>query len=205
MLYKTHKAAGVLACLLSYDIMKNGGLLAPDIAPIVQLAIIYPACSWASTAPDLDHALCNVKEQTPINILINKLLHIKKCTHRSVQTHSVLYTGGFCLLLIFLVQMLSLKPELINSSSVALVRLMVLGIAIGVASHLIMDSLSTAGIWLVPKVKFRLVPDSTAFKTGGIWETLIRYLVFVAVGYFAIHMLIDEFGMALMVGNLRLI
>lgn len=205
MLYKTHKAAGVLACLVSYDIMKNSGLLASDISPIVQLAVIYPACSWASTAPDLDHALCNVKEQTPLNILINKLLHIKKCTHRSVQTHSVLFTGGFCLILLLLVQLLSFKPELINNSSLSIVRLMIVGITIGIASHLIMDSLSTAGIWLVPNIKFRLVPDSTAFKTGGIWETVIRYLVFLAVAYFAVHILLDELGISLMVGNLRFI
>ena len=99
MLYKTHKAAGVLACLVAFDVMRNSGQLAPDINEFVQLAIIYPACSWASTAPDLDHSLSNVKEQTPINIVINKILHIGKCSHRSVQTHSILFTGGFCALL----------------------------------------------------------------------------------------------------------
>lgn len=205
MLYKTHKAAGVLACLVAFDVMSKNGQLAPDINDIVQLAIIYPACSWASTAPDLDHALCNVKEQTPINIVINKLLHIGKCSHRSVQTHSVLFTGGFCLLLFALLQLIGVGTGVINSNSVALVRLMLLGVTFGIASHLIMDSLTTAGIWLVPKVKFRLVPNTKTFATGGKWEDIVRVVVCVFIVYMCSHLMVMWCGFSLTIGGFQIL
>lgn len=204
MLYKTHKAAGVLACLVAFDVMNTNGSLAPDIAPLVQLAIVYPACSWASTASDLDHALCNVKEQTPVNILINKLLHIKKCTHRSIQTHSVLFTGGFCVLLCYLCSMLGVWLGL-DSNSTAILQLMSLGVLIGVASHLIMDSLSTAGIWLCPNVKFRLVPKSKAFATGGIWEKAWQVILYIAIAYMVVHLGFSLCGQQVLVGNFRIL
>ena len=205
MLYKTHKAAGVLACLVAFDVMKNNGQLAPDINEFVQLAIIYPACSWASTAPDLDHALCNVKEQTPINILINKILHIGKCTHRSVQTLSLLFTGGFCALLFGLLPLLGMYNLGFDGNSISILRLMILGINFGVASHLIMDCLTTAGIWLVPKVKFRLVPNTTIFKTGGRWEDIIRVLVYIVIVYMCIHLTVRWCGFSLVVGNIPIL
>ena len=205
MLYKTHKAAGLLGCLIAYDIMKNTGQLAPNINDFVQLAIIYPACSWASTAPDLDHALCNVKEQTPINIAINKLLHIGKCTHRSIQTHSVLFTGGFCILLLGLLQLLGSASIGVDANSIAILRLMILGITFGIASHLIMDCLSTAGIWLCPKVKFRLVPKSKVFATGGKWETAVRIIVYIAIIYMCMHLLVRLCGYSLTFGNLTIL
>lgn len=205
MLYKTHKAAGVLACLVAFDVMKNTGQLAPDMNEFVQLAIIYPACSWASTAPDLDHALCNVKEQTPINILLNKILHIGKCTHRSVQTHSILFTGGFCALLFGILALLSMYNLGFDENSISILRLMILGINFGVASHLIMDCLTTAGIWLVPKVKFRLVPNTTIFKTGGRWEDIIRVLIYIVIIYMCIHLTVRWCGFSLVVGNIPIL
>ena len=205
MLYKTHKAAGLLGCLIAFDIMKNSGQLAPNINEFVQLAIIYPACSWASTAPDLDHALCNVKEQTPINIAINKLLHIGKCTHRSVQTHSVLFTGGFCLLLFGLLQLLGGRQCGIDENSLGILQLMLLGVTFGIASHLVMDCLTTAGIWLVPNVKFRLVPNSKMFATGGKWEDIIRIILYVCIIYMVIHLVVRGLGYSLTLGSLPIL
>lgn len=205
MLYKTHKAAGLLGCLIAFDVMRNGGQLAPNLNEFVQLAIIYPACSWASTAPDLDHALCNVKEQTPINIAINKLLHIGKCSHRSVQTHSVLFTGGFCALLFGLLQILGVANIGFDENSLAIIRLMILGITFGIASHLIMDSLTTAGIWLVPKLKFRLVPNTKAFATGGKWEDFIRVTLYVIIVYIVVHLTVRWCGYSLTVGSIPIL
>ena len=205
MLYKTHKAAGVLACLVAFDVMRNSGQLAPDINEFVQLAIIYPACSWASTAPDLDHSLSNVKEQTPINIVINKILHIGKCSHRSVQTHSILFTGGFCALLFGILALLGMYNLGFDKNSISILRLMILGITFGVASHLIMDCLTTAGIWLVPNVKFRLVPNTTIFKTGGRWEDIIRVLVYIVIVYMCIHLTVRWCGFSLVVGSVPIL
>lgn len=204
MLYKTHKVAGVLACLIAYDIMRKNGQLAPDINDIVQLAIIYPACSWASTAPDLDHALCNVKEQTPINIAINKLLHIGKCTHRSIQTHSVLFTGGFCALLFIILSCLG-NVGVVDNNSLNLLRLMLLGVCLGIASHLIMDSMTTAGIWLVPKVKVRIVPNTTTFGTGGKWEDIVRTILYILVVYMVIHLIVGWLGYSLTIGSIQVL
>lgn len=203
MLYKTHKAAGVLTCLVAYDILSRRGMLAPNIEPLVQLAVIYPACSWASTAPDLDHALTNVKEQTPINILINKLLHIGRCSHRSVQTHSVLFTGSFCLLLYGMVYLMGYMG--LDDNSRGLLQLMVMGVSLGVLSHLVMDSLSTDGIWLVPKVKFRLVPKRRAFGTGGKWESFVCVLLYIAIVYMVVHLVFSLMGYSLMFGGIRLL
>lgn len=205
MLYKTHKSAGVLMCLTAFDIMRNNGLLAESIHPLLQLAIIYPACSWASTAPDLDHPLCNVKEQTPINIAINKLLHIGKCSHRSVQTHSVLFTGGFCILLLLFLPILSSTITGFDSNNVAILRLMLLGIVLGIASHLIMDSLTTAGVWLVPKVKFRLVPNKRLFATGGLWEDIVRYIVYALIVVMSVHIALNLCGYELIVGGIKIL
>ena len=189
MLYKTHKAAGVLACLVSFDVMRNTGQLAPGINEFIQLAIIYPACSWASTAPDLDHALCNVKEQTPINVFLNKILHI----------------GGFCALLFGLLARLGVYNLGFDENSISILRLMILGINFGVASHLIMDCLTTAGIWLVPKVKFRLVPNTTIFKTGGRWEDIIRVLVYIFIIYMSIHLIVRWCGFSLVIGTVPIL
>lgn len=205
MLYRTHKAAGVLMCLVAYDIMQKSQMLPSTLNPYVQLAILYPICSWASTAPDLDHALSNVKEQTPLNILIHKLLHIGKCTHRSVQTHSILITGGFCGLLCLGVYLLGLTA--FDALSLGLVRLMVLGIILGIASHLFMDSLTTGGIWIMPKVKYKIkfVPTSSAFATGGAWEDGVRRVLYLLILYMAVHILIGSFGYSVVLWGITLI
>lgn len=52
VLYKTHKAGGALFMLAGFKYLETKGMLLPDVNPIVQLMIMYPASSWGSTAPD---------------------------------------------------------------------------------------------------------------------------------------------------------
>lgn len=56
MLYATHKAGGAFGMLIAFQFMKSKGLLVEDLSPIMQLAIMYPAASFGSTLPDLDHS-----------------------------------------------------------------------------------------------------------------------------------------------------
>src|SRR5215469_7517570 len=102
MMYKTHKAGGVLGALVGFEIMRQQGVLIDDISYWAQLLVIYPAASWGSTSPDLDHHINSVKEQTPFNLVMHKLLHITNPKHRSWQTHSIYFTGVLCALLVYL-------------------------------------------------------------------------------------------------------
>ena len=81
MLYRTHKAGGSFAMLVAFHVLRNKGLLLPDVNEVVQLMMMYPAASWGSTALDLDHGISSVKEQTPFNLLCHKVLHLTKPKH----------------------------------------------------------------------------------------------------------------------------
>ena len=77
---------------------------------------------------------------------------------------------------------MSAKLDLANTVELVLFRLWVTGFSLGVLSHLILDSLTTAGIHIIPGMKFRLVPKSSAFATGGKWELFIQKLLYVLIG-----------------------
>lgn len=53
MMYKTHKMGGALFMFAGFKYLETKGMLLPDVNPLVQLMIMYPASSWGSTAPDL--------------------------------------------------------------------------------------------------------------------------------------------------------
>jgi membrane-bound metal-dependent hydrolase YbcI (DUF457 family) len=196
MLYKTHKIGGAFFMLLGFKYLEHKGLLIPDVTPAVQLFMMYPAASWASTLPDLDHCIDNVKEQTPVNILIHKLLHLTKPKHRSWQTHSVLVTGGFCFLLWSLTRLLFALQG--NTIETIYLRLIVTGVTLGIASHLVLDSLTTAGIYIIPGYKFRVVPKTKAFATGTRWESMIFRILFILVAILFLDILLSLFGYSLM-------
>ena len=112
-------------------------------------------------------------------IAIHKVLKITGAKHRSWQTHSLLFTGGFCFLLFALVFFGNALIGVTNPIDWACLRLATIGFIAGVASHLILDALSMAGIHIWPGFKLRFVPKSTAFKTGGKWETIVFYVLIV--------------------------
>ena len=195
MMYATHKAGGALFALIGFDILARNNLLASDISPFLQLILMYPACSFGSTAPDLDHPWCNVKEHTPFNWLVHKIVHLTKPSHRSWQTHCLLLTGGFLALLFSLLYALqTLHWFALSDVSIALIRLIVIGLGLGLASHLVLDTFTMAGIWLVPGVKFRLVPHTKAFGTDTTYERVVRVILYIAVGLMLIWVL-NPFGL----------
>lgn len=178
MMGKTHLAGGALGMLVSFEIMRRNNMLIPDLNPFVQLAVMYPAATWGSVAPDLDHHWESVGMKTPANKLFHKILHLSRPKHRSWQTHSLLVTGGFLFLLYSLVL---LGDKLfgvgtLGSTDWIIVRLLVMGAIVGVASHLLLDALSVGGIWVYPGLKVRLVPKSSFFATGSTWESIVYML-----------------------------
>lgn len=180
-MYATHKAGGCLAALIGFEVMQKQGLLIPDLEPWIQLILMYPATSFGSTFPDLDHHWGSVKEHTPTNFFVHKLLHLTQPKHRSWQTHSLLITGGFCVLMFSLIYAIQkLQLQWISPLGLSLITLLLIGLNLGIASHLVLDLFTTAGIWLVPGVKLRLVPKSTTFSTDTTYERIVRVILYIA-------------------------
>lgn len=69
MTAKTHVLGSMSLALGGYILMDKGGLLIPDVEPLIQLGIILPYSVWASTVPDLDQAHDSVAQSSPINLL----------------------------------------------------------------------------------------------------------------------------------------
>lgn len=53
MIGKTHRAGGAAFAFVGFEVMRQNGLLIPDVNPLLQLAVLYPVAQWASTLPDL--------------------------------------------------------------------------------------------------------------------------------------------------------
>lgn len=172
-MYKTHKAGGAVAGLLLFTVMQQKGMVTDQINPFVQLLVMWPGISWGSTAPDLDHHWESVKEKTPFNMLFHKILHRTHPDHRSWQTHSILVTGGFLLMLWMFLFYGYLWFDGINGLDWLLMRMVLAGIITGAASHLVLDLLTPSGIWLYPGLKLRLAPRREFFVTDGPWETIV--------------------------------
>lgn len=195
MMYATHKAGGALFALVGFEVLAKNNMLQADIEPWLQLILMYPACSFGSTFPDLDHHWGSVKEHTPVNWLIHKIIHITQPKHRSWQTHSILVTGGLIALMFSLLYATRVFGWF-NLSAFALdiVTLLITGLSLGIASHLFLDTFTRAGIWLVPGIKMRLVPNSEKFSTDTTYESIVRAILYVLTGLMLIWVL-NPFGL----------
>lgn len=198
MMYRTHKAGGTLGMLVAFEVMKTQGLLLPDVNSFIQLAMMYPASSWGATVPDLDHHLGSVKEHTPFNLFVHKILHLTHPTHRSWQTHSLYVTVPICLLLLALVYLGNSFFDTVGAIEWIYVRMVIIGANIGVFSHLLLDALSTGGIWVIPGVKLRFVPKSSAFATGGLWETVVFYILMIFITLGIVDIVATQYGIDLL-------
>lgn len=175
MLGKTHHVGGTVAALLAFEVMRSKGWLVPDCNEFVQLLMMYPFASFGSIFSDLDHGKDSIPSKDPVAIGINKLLRMTGAKHRSWQTHSLLVTGGFCLLLFSLLYMLNTFGG--GAIEIAFLTLALIGFTSGLFSHLVLDAFSTAGIHIWPGFKLRFVPKSSAFATGGTWEKIVFYVL----------------------------
>lgn len=202
MMGKTHKAGGALAMLIAFNYMQSKGLLVDTINPLVQLLVMYPACSWGSTAPDLDQSDESIPEKTPVSILVHKLLYLGKVSHRSWQTHSIVVTGGFVALQFALLGYIN-KYGLfdLNDISLTILNLLLTGLSVGIASHLILDAFTYKGIQTIPPTKkngkskthwIRFVPHTDAFKTGTTYEKIVRVLLYIAIIVMSIYIIVER-------------
>lgn len=181
MLYKTHKVGGSVAMLLGFNYLQANGLLVEGINPLLQLAVMYPYASWGSTAPDLDHHDTSIKEQTPVNLMINKVLKLFGVNHRGI-THSVIHVLLPSLVLLGFADIILTKLAVGISFELVFLRLMVFGALLGVISHLVLDAMTVSGIPINPRVKksgrLRLVPKRSFFKVGETWESIVMRVLY---------------------------
>lgn len=200
----SHRVGGMLAALAGYSILHSKGMLIADVNPVLQLAVIYPFAIYGSVFPDLDHGKDSIPSQDICSIAVNRLLHLSTslrdkngkqklpvlsvfdAKHRSWQTHSDLF------LLVTLALSVSLISGYAGSANGIILRLVATGFILGVISHLILDMLTTDGIWSIVVVllrrvfnlknlpsKIHLVPKSGFFATDGPWEGLVRRIMWV--------------------------
>lgn len=222
---KTHRAGGMLLSILGFAFLRYNGLLHPQINPALQWLMMYPFCIWGSIASDLDHhwEICPSKDIP--SWFICKLLHItdpiykpmkKSMTesqqkksklfqvvsffnakHRSWQTHSDL---TFIAMLLLLKAVMEGKFMFLNTYDMAVLYLMITGVATGVMAHFILDMLTPQGVWCTPMVfinrvllkgklnkkweKWRFVPKLSCFATGSSWEDFVHKTlkVFTVIG-----------------------
>lgn len=172
---KTHKAVGLAFMTIGFEVMRQNNMLIPDVNPYLQLAVMYPISQWGSTAPDLDSHWESTPNKSPINWVVHKLLHLTKPKHRSWQTHSILVTGSILALLYALVLVGDQYWMSPTATDWIIMRLLTIGLILGVASHLVADFFNPSGIHLIPGLKIRGVPKKSFFATGGTWETRIVY------------------------------
>lgn len=170
---KTHKAGGMLVSIVGFAILREKGLLLPDVNQGLQWLVIYPFTMWGSIASDLDHHWESCPQKDYPSRLVNMALHITKpvkksldktltekqkkhnvvykvadtfdASHRSWQTHS-----DFTLFIMLFILYAVYNGLFTNFSAVdtALASLVMTGICLGIIAHFILDLITPEGIWM---------------------------------------------------------
>jgi membrane-bound metal-dependent hydrolase YbcI (DUF457 family) len=171
---KTHRQGGMLVSIIGFALLKEQGLLLPDINVGIQWLMMYPFCYWASTASDLDHHWDSCPSKDYPSWLINKALHLtapaekaldKTLTegqkdrnviynvcrlfnahHRSWQTHSDL---TLIVMLYLLDCVLHGRITALGAVDTSILTLILMGICIGIIAHFLLDMITPDGIVLV--------------------------------------------------------
>jgi membrane-bound metal-dependent hydrolase YbcI (DUF457 family) len=197
MLGKTHRAGGCAAALIAFEVMRAKGWLLPETNEFIQLAMVYPLASWGSIFPDLDHGKDSIPDKDPVSYAVNWFLRKTGAKHRSWQTHSILVTGGFCLLLYSIIFVLNAIIGVQDDIGWAYLRLSTIGFIAGVVSHFVLDAFTTAGIHVYPGLKLRFVPKTSAFATGGLWEKIIFYILIAIIVIILFRILLIELDLSI--------
>lgn len=211
---RTHRAGGFLCSVVGFALLKEKGYLLPDVSDWLQWLIMYPFCMWGSVASDLDHNWQSSPMKDPPSYVINKLLHVTapvqkaleasgdtksgaykfaktfNASHRSWQTHSDL-----TLFIMFILLNIVLNNSFgLGMLDAVLLRMIVVGLSLGILAHFILDMLTMDGVTSVilysiglmlkrcdPRINFptklRFVPHWHCFSTSGSWETWVRRLL----------------------------
>lgn len=231
---KTHRTGGMLCSVIGFILLKSNGLLIADVNLGLQWLIMYPFTYWGSFASDFDHNWMSCPFHDYTSWFINKLLHLtskpvrrldKKLTdkqkeestrykvlsffnakHRSWQTHSDL---TIILILGLLYGVINGKFSL-GIADTAILTLVIMGVGMGVLTHLLLDILTPDGIWLVSMVllnklfkamnikiklpeKLHLVPNVKFFATGGMWESWVQKLLNILTWLSIIYIIYNTF------------
>lgn len=170
----THKAGGMLVSIVGFAILREKGLLLPNVNEGLQWLVMYPFTMWGSIASDLDHHWDSCPQKDYPSRLVNMALHITKpvkksldktltdsqkkhnviykvadtlnASHRSWQTHSDL---TLFLMLYLLWSVFSGKIVGFGAVDTTIATLVLTGICLGIIAHFILDSITPEGIWMI--------------------------------------------------------
>lgn len=170
----THRAGGMLVSIVGFAILREKGLLLPDVNEGLQWLVMYPFTMWGSVASDLDHHWESCPQKDYPSRLVNMALHITKpvkslldktltegqkkhnivykvadtfnASHRSWQTHSDL-TLFVMLYLLYVIFTGGIQG--FGAVDTAISSLVLTGICLGIIAHFILDSITPEGIWMI--------------------------------------------------------
>ena len=209
---KTHRAGSFICSTVGFILLKDNNMLIDGVNEGLQWLVMYPFCYWGSVASDLDHNSHAIPMKDPISTLVNKLLHLtaplRKSLEKSGDTKSVLYKFSkffdashrswqthsdlTLISLLFLMYCVLNGKFALGAADSLLLSLVLMGVTIGLVTHLILDMLTTDGVWSIflvvlgrifrkinPRIKhfpekLRLVPRWHFFRTNGSWEIFVQ-------------------------------
>lgn len=200
MTYPTHRRYGIGVALIGCMILYATGIR--NINYYLMLSIALQYSKMGALLPDVDHDWEYVKEKTVPNFIFNKLIHLTGGKHRSRHTHSVDITVIINIIAWVLPKYLFEINVLTNEVDMVLLSTMLVGLGMGLISHIICDALNGVGVYLFcwGKWKVSLLPTkilairfknkslrwlnkplhkldreiNSNFHTGGVWESLVE-------------------------------
>ena len=176
MVGKTHVLGGSAFALGSYIVLRETGILNPDLESAAQLACIMPYAMWSATAPDFDQDNKDRAMASPINLAMQKFFNLMGAGHRSLKSH--VYPA----LIATVLSAISITGVNIfgasNSNSAVVYCMVILGMAMGLLSHLLLDLCTKDGIRINGK-RYAFVPEIDLFKADGIVEQIVRRFLYV--------------------------
>lgn len=215
----THKLGGAAAMVGMFEYLRLTGQTLEGVHPLLQLAIMYPASTFGSLFPDIDHHEGANPVNTPAGELFHKIVHLPDkiarkvnrkrngkprskmvekllvVKHRAWQTHSIIFTGGISVLIWYLFSQWQATSGSMDST---ICLLLMSGFLVGLASHIFLDMLTTSGVYLFMFKKVKLVPKSPKFATGSTWETKwVANTLTLIFTFFAVSIMLNIIGIDL--------
>lgn len=177
MTAKTHVLGGMTLALGGFMYLDSSGLLIPDVNKVLQFGIIMPYAMWASTLPDLDQDKDSTAQNSPINFVIQKFFNVIGAGHRSAKSH---IAPVIISLLLYLAIAFNFIFRSFNGTEITIIGLMVLGLFLGLFSHMLLDMMTKQGL-RVGGVVLRIVPEADIFSTGSLYESMVRRALYIIV------------------------
>lgn len=176
MIGKTHTLGGSAFALGSYIVLRETGILNPDLDSVAQLACIMPYAMWSAKAPDFDQDIKDRAMASPIDLVMQKFFNLIGAGHRSLKSH--VYPALIATVLSAIsVTGVNIFGTASNNSAI-IYCMVILGMAMGLLSHLLLDLCTKDGIHANGK-RYAFVPEIDLFKTDGIVEQIVRRFLYV--------------------------